>query len=52
VLTDEVGDTWIHGMQSDPFKTRAFRAMQRARSGCVAAGGCTEPEVANFTRLM
>ena len=52
VLTDEVGDTWIHGIQSDPFKTRAFRAMQRARSSCVASGGCTEPEVANFTRLM
>eukprot|EP01043_Picozoa_sp_COSAG02_P017275 COSAG02_NODE_780_length_17266_cov_3.939244_3_plen_698_part_00 len=52
VLMDEVGDTWIHGMQSDPFKTRAFRTMQRARSSCVARGGCTEPEISNFTRLM
>ena len=26
--------------------------MQRARSACVARGECTEPAVANFTRLM
>ena len=54
VLTSEVGDTWIHGMQSDPFKTKAMRAMMRARSGCVADGSCdaAAPGMQNFTRLL
>jgi hypothetical protein len=31
VVTDEIGDTWIHGVGSDPVKTSAFRALCRER---------------------
>ena len=41
-------------MQSDPFKTKAMRAMMRARTACISDGSCkeTDPQIANFTRLM
>ena len=56
VITGEVGDTWIHGMQSDPFKTRAMRAMMRLRSACVAAPDAqcdaSGKAFADFTRLI
>eukprot|EP01050_Picozoa_sp_SAG11_P016006 SAG11_NODE_2131_length_3777_cov_1.575041_2_plen_446_part_00 len=41
-------------MQSDPFKTKAMRAMMRARTACVADGSCdpSAPAVQNFTRLL
>jgi len=53
-ITDEIGDSWIIGVASDPVKTMHFRAIQRARSRCLDAGACdiTEPNFANFTRLM
>ncbi len=31
VLTAEIGDSWIHGVGSDPQKTAAFRALSRTR---------------------
>ncbi|KAJ3338172.1 hypothetical protein HDU93_009906 [Gonapodya sp. JEL0774] len=30
----EMGDTWIYGMGSDPYKTGALRALMRAREQC------------------
>ncbi len=32
VVTDEIGDTWIHGMATDPAKTAGFRALRRWRA--------------------
>lgn len=29
VITDEIGDTWIHGMGTDPRKISQFKALQR-----------------------
>ena len=56
VTTAEIGDTWIHGIQSDPFKTKAMRAMMRARTKCAnsPASICdvNTPAMQNFTRLL
>ena len=53
-VTDEIGDSWINGVASDPVKTMHFRALQRARSRCLEARACdvAEPNFANFTRLL
>lgn len=32
VVTSEIGDSWIHGIASDPQKTAAFRALSRLRT--------------------
>ncbi len=37
-LTAEIGDTWIHGIGSDPAKTAAFRETARRRSAWIDAG--------------
>lgn len=29
VVTEEIGDTWIHGVETDPWRTAAFKAVQR-----------------------
>ncbi len=33
VVTDEIGDSWIHGTASDPAKLARFRALQRLYDG-------------------
>ncbi len=38
VVTAEIGDTWIHGIASDPAKTAAFRETCRRRVGWIDAG--------------
>ncbi len=38
VVTSEIGDTWIHGVGSDPAKTAAFRALRRERSAWLDDG--------------
>jgi hypothetical protein len=35
----EVGDTWIHGIGSDPGRMADYRAVLRARRECEAAAG-------------
>lgn len=54
VLEGEVGDTWIHGVASDPAKSQRFRAIQRMRSRCLLEESCTaqDPAFRNFTRLL
>lgn len=37
VFTGEVGDTWIYGISSDPWKLAGFRAMQRDWLRCAEA---------------
>ncbi|MBM7829465.1 hypothetical protein JOE59_000170 [Agromyces cerinus] len=38
VLEQEIGDSWIHGIASDPVQTARFRALLRLRTEWVAAG--------------
>ncbi len=38
VLTQEIGDTWIYGVASDPVKLARFREVLRARSEWIAQG--------------
>jgi hypothetical protein len=47
VVSSEIGDTWIHGVGTDPAKTARFRALCRLRSRWIAsnqleAGGKTD----------
>ena len=36
VVTHEIGDTWIHGIASDGFKTAAMRVLMRAHARTVS----------------
>ena len=38
VVTEELGDSWIHGTASDPVKLARFRALQRLYDGFEAEG--------------
>ncbi len=38
VVTDEIGDTWIHGCASDPLKVARYRAVSRLRDKWIADG--------------
>lgn len=38
VITNEIGDTWIYGVPSDPLKVARFREVARLRSQWIAAG--------------
>ena len=33
LVTQEIGDTWIHGIGSDPLKVARYRAVCRLRNG-------------------
>ena len=46
IFDEEVGDSWIYGIQSDPWKVAALRAMEREWSKCLpaAARGSTTTE--------
>ena len=38
MLTSEIGDTWIHGVASDPLKLARYREVARLREGWLAQG--------------
>ena len=38
VVTEEIGDTWIHGCASDPLKVARYRAVARLREEWIARG--------------
>ncbi|WP_308466101.1 DUF5054 domain-containing protein [Rathayibacter soli] len=38
ILTEEIGDTWIHGIASDPLRVSQFRELLRLRTAWVADG--------------
>jgi hypothetical protein len=38
VVTNEIGDTWIHGTGTDPKKVARFRELSRLRSEWIASG--------------
>ena len=44
VVTDEIGDTWIHGVGTDPAKTAGFRELSRLRRRWIT-GDTTEGRV-------
>jgi hypothetical protein len=35
IVTSEIGDTWIYGLQADPKKTKAVRLMLRERARAI-----------------
>lgn len=38
VVTNEIGDTWINGIASDPRKVAEFRAVARVLGQCLTSG--------------
>ncbi len=38
VVTQEIGDTWIYGCASDPFKVKCYREVSRLRDAWIAQG--------------
>jgi len=54
VVTEEIGDTWIHGMAADPLQTAQVRAIMAERTRCLAQGECVleDYRVYNFSRLL
>jgi hypothetical protein len=52
-LTSEIGDTWIHGIASDPLKLAKIRIMQYEASICLKAKKCeiSDPNFWNFYRF-
>jgi len=38
VVTEEIGDTWIHGVGTDPTKVRQYRALLRLRQDWISRG--------------
>ena len=53
VITAEIGDTWIQGVQSDPAKMSSYRAFARVMDDCAQEKLCdtTDFRVINATRL-
>ena len=41
IFSGEIGDTWIHGAASDPWKTAQAREISRQRLQCMQSGQCT-----------
>src|ERR1700678_1816977 len=41
IVTDEIGDTWIHGVPSDPVKVARYRELARLRQEWIADGQMT-----------
>lgn len=54
VITDEIGDTWIHGTGTDPLKISQFRELARLRRTWLDAGQvqADDPQIAAFSRLL
>ena len=54
IVTKEIGDTWIHGAGSDPWKSIQFRLMMHLRSECLADGSCSlhDPHIYAFSAYL
>lgn len=50
VITAEIGDTWIHGIASDPYKLSEYRALLRIRKAI--HWDSPEPWFVNFSRML
>lgn len=49
VVTEELGDTWIHGAASDPGKLAGFRALLRLRREWLESGELTADQLEAFS---
>ena len=54
VITKEIGDTWLYGVPSDPFKNVKFRELSRHRRECIERGVCDVADITmqRFDRLL
>jgi hypothetical protein len=57
VITKEIGDTWLYGVPSDPFKNQMFRELSRLRRDCVErerdpCDPANDPTMKRFDRLL
>ncbi|XP_048776556.1 uncharacterized protein LOC125680826 isoform X2 [Ostrea edulis] len=54
IIREEVGDTWIQGIASDPFKMASYRAISEAVTQCISADVCkmSDPDIASAVRLL
>ncbi|KAH3758229.1 glycoside hydrolase [Pelomyxa schiedti] len=56
IVTSEVGDTWMYGVPSDPYKNAEFSTISRLRKQCVETGDpeCSydNPSFVNFNNLL
>jgi hypothetical protein len=53
VITQDLTDTWLMGVPSDPVKTAKMRVMQRCVADCLQASTCSyaDPKFYNFSSL-
>ncbi len=54
VIQREMGDTWMHGVGSDPEKTSTLRLIMKARTKCIERGACMNDDQRfyRFSRLL
>ncbi len=54
IVTDEIGDTWIHGTGSDPIKVSRYRELLRLRNAWLSSGRASydERRFLNFNRRL
>ncbi|XP_074654954.1 uncharacterized protein LOC141908702 isoform X1 [Tubulanus polymorphus] len=54
VATQEIGDTWIQGIASDPKKLAEYRAVMRVLDNCINTGMClsSDPIIRNAVRFL
>ena len=52
LVTAEIGDTWIHGVGTDPTKVSQFRELRRLQSAWQAAGQANAEELQPFRRAL
>lgn len=54
VIKEEIGDTWIHGAGSDPWRTSQYREILRCRDNCLVTGSCSldDQRVFNFSSFL
>ncbi len=53
-VSDEIGDTWIHGIGSDPGKVAQYRELCRLRRRWLASGAvaASDPRLVRFSRSL
>ncbi len=51
VVTEEIGDTWIHGIASDPLKIARYREVARLRQAWIAQGKIKSGDATDLAML-
>ena len=51
VVTQEIGDTWIYGVPSDPLKVARYREVSRLREGWIAQGNLKAGDTTDLALL-